>query len=790
MKATSPRVLAVILLLILESLAYTLTAQIDLTINGYVTTESLIDAVEKPSSGSKLLVWASDTIYKEIQVSPSGAFYSKLPFGSRYLLQASQPGYAEKFIEFDLTDVNVKKVSKKNSFFELTISMLESRFLIPSIVEDSSYLSVFWDDSKNEVSYSVVNLKSKWAKIDSLRAYYRLALENQPSQNMSENIVDFANQLGWPKSIGDSIKIGVYQDYDLYVNLVNEQLVNPLFAKVELVFLENTDALVRAASNKVNMLYVKQNSGINGAGLLKMVGDNVLLVTNGYGFHETMINFQNVGDETKFEINEIEMSKRGFNVSDQVKLMASITSNKNEWQLAMSSAQASITEERSKVASLTQNQAALKAVNDRLLLAKDSIDNLLSVKSEEVDLLLASIISSKAQLSGLKAMVRDSRDSIMRSRQELQSKQQEFALLEAGFVDKEKEYVLVSSNLDLTSSKIIEAENKLNETNLLLTDLKRTNLWIGVALGCITLSLLLAVYGYFRQRTLTKLVSQKSEVIKNQSKQLLQRNLEVQDSISYAKRIQNAMLPSSTMLKNYFDQAFVMYEPKDVVAGDFFWIREENDCLYFAVADCTGHGVPGAMMSVICHNALNRAIRELGDVEPSKLLDLTRVYVIEQIAQGEESVMDGMDIALCKFDKNSRVLEFAGAQSPLWLLTDRPIDHDQFKQTEIEGSNCSIYEVKGDKQPVGQFSGAKPFINHSIQLTQGDVIYIFSDGFADQFGGKRGKKMKYSLFKQILTLAQDQMILEGQKDFLSEYFVGWKGDLEQVDDVCVMGLKL
>lgn len=790
MKATYPEVLYIALLMILASSAGSLLAQVDLTINGYVTTESLIDAVEKPSSGSKLLVWTGDTIFKEIVVSPSGAFYSKLPFGIRYVLQASQPGYADKFIEFDLTNVNLKKVNKRNSLFELTISMLESRFLIPSIIKDSSYLSVFWDDDKNEVSYSVINLKGKWAKIDSLRAHYRIALQSVSSQNMSDHIVDFSHQLGWPKSIGDTVTIGVYQDYDLYVNLVNKQLVNPLFANTRLTFIENPSSLISAANNKVDMLYVNQNSGINGAGLLKMVGDNVLLVTNGYGFHETMINFQNVGDVTKFEVNEIEMSKRGFEVSDQVKLMASITSDKNEWQLAMSSAQASITEERNKVANLTENQAALKAANDRLLLAKDSIDNLLNEKSEEVDLLLASIVSSKAQLSGLKVMVKESRDSIMHSRQELQTKQQEFALLEAGFESKENEYKLVSANLDVTANKIIEAENKLKETNVLLTNLKRTNLWIGIALGCITLSLFLAIYGYFRQRTLTKLVSQKSEVIKKQSKQLLQKNLEVQDSISYAKRIQNAMLPSSTMLKNYFDQAFVMYEPKDVVAGDFFWIREENECLYFAVADCTGHGVPGAMMSVICHNALNRAIRELGDVEPATLLDLTRIYVIEQIAQGEESVMDGMDIALCKFDKNSRMLEFAGAQSPLWLLTDRIIDHSQFKKTEIEGSNCSIYEVKGDKQPVGQFSGAKPFINHSIQLTQGDVIYIFSDGFADQFGGKRGKKMKYSLFKQILTLAQDQMILEGQKDFLSEYFVGWKGDLEQVDDVCVMGLKL
>ena len=790
MNVTYPKVKTLVMVSVLLVFTQVLKAQIDLTINGYVTTESLIDAVEKPSSGSKLLVWTEDTIYKEIKVSPSGAFYSKLPFGKRYLLQASQQGYADKYIEFDLRDVNMKKVNQKNSIFELTISMLESRFLLPSIIQDSSYLNIFWDNGKNEMSYSEMNLKNKWARIDSLRTEYRMAVANQLSQNMSEHIVDFSNQLGWPKELKDTIDVGVYQDYNLYVNLVNEQLVNPLFAKSRLTFLENTSSLVEIANNKVDMLYVNQNSGLNGSRLLKMVGDNVLLVTNGYGFHETMINFQNLDGETKFEINEIEMSKRGFNVSDQVKLMASITSNKNEWQLAMSSAQASITEERSKVASLTQNQAALKAANDRLLLAKDSIDNLLNEKSDEVDLLLASIVSSKAQLSSLKAMVKQSRDSIMHSRKELQNKQQAFALLEAGFESKEKEYKLVSTNLDLTANKIIEAENKLKETNVLLTNLKRTNLWIGIALGCITLSLFLAVYGYFRQRTLTKLVSQKSEVIKKQSKQLLQRNLEVQDSISYAKRIQNAMLPSSTMLKNYFDQAFVMYEPKDVVAGDFFWIREENECLYFAVADCTGHGVPGAMMSVICHNALNRAIRELGDVEPSKLLDLTRVYVIEQIAQGEESVMDGMDIALCKFDKNSRVLEFAGAQSPLWLLTDRIIDHDQFKQTEIEGSNCSIYEVKGDKQPVGQFSGAKPFINHSIQLTQGDVIYIFSDGFADQFGGKRGKKMKYSLFKQILTLAQDQMILDGQKDFLSEYFVGWKGDLEQVDDVCVMGLKL
>jgi len=233
-----------------------LKAQIDLTINGYVTTESLIDAVEKPSSGSKLLVWTEDTIYKEIKVSPSGAFYSKLPFGKRYLLQASQQGYADKYIEFDLRDVNMKKVNQKNSIFELTISMLESRFLLPSIIQDSSYLNIFWDNGKNEMSYSEMNLKNKWARIDSLRTEYRMAVANQLSQNMSEHIVDFSNQLGWPKELKDTIDVGVYQDYNLYVNLVNEQLVNPLFAKSRLTFLENTSSLVEIANNKVDMLYV------------------------------------------------------------------------------------------------------------------------------------------------------------------------------------------------------------------------------------------------------------------------------------------------------------------------------------------------------------------------------------------------------------------------------------------------------------------------------------------------------------------------------------------------------
>lgn len=253
-----------------------------------------------------------------------------------------------------------------------------------------------------------------------------------------------------------------------------------------------------------------------------------------------------------------------------------------------------------------------------------------------------------------------------------------------------------------------------------------------------------------------------------------EKNNEILDSIQYAKRIQNAIIPSDTMISRNLENSFVLYKPKDIVAGDFYWMEEIDDLILLAVADCTGHGVPGAMVSVVCNNALNRAVREFNLKEPAKILDKTREIVIETFAKSEENVKDGMDITLCAWNKKTNEIQYAGANNPLYILPNA--------QSEIS-------VIPPDKQPIGLYAAAKKYTNHTIKLNKGDSIYLFSDGFVDQFGGNNGKKFKYSRFRDLIKSSQSESMKE-QGRLIESEFNKWKGDLEQLDDVCVIGIRV
>ena len=249
---------------------------------------------------------------------------------------------------------------------------------------------------------------------------------------------------------------------------------------------------------------------------------------------------------------------------------------------------------------------------------------------------------------------------------------------------------------------------------------------------------------------------------------------EITDSINYAKRIQSAILPPLRLVKEYLAESFIIYKPKDVVAGDFYWLEPvgdpTSDGSLFAVADCTGHGVPGAIVSVVCNNALNRAVREYGETEPGKVLDKVREIVVQEFEKSEEEVKDGMDIALCLL--NGTTLKYAGANNPLWIVR-----------------NGVVLETKATKEPIGKYDVYTTFTTHTIQLEKGDGVYIFSDGYVDQFGGPKGKKFKSKAFRALLISIQDKPMNE-QLQLLDTAFEEWKGELEQIDDVCIIGVKV
>lgn len=270
------------------------------------------------------------------------------------------------------------------------------------------------------------------------------------------------------------------------------------------------------------------------------------------------------------------------------------------------------------------------------------------------------------------------------------------------------------------------------------------------------------------------IISHQKEIVELQKNTLEHKNSEILSSITYAKRLQDTILPTGKNWMSHFPKSFIYYQPKDIVAGDFYWLEEKNNVLYFAVADCTGHGVPGAMVSLVCSSALNRSLVEFNVNDTGEILDKTRSLVIETFEKNSENVMDGMDISLCALNKDTLQMNWSGANSPLWYT--------------LPGSE-EIIEIKGNKQPIGKYYELSSFTTHQLQLEKGARIFLFSDGYADQFGGELGKKFKYLSLKKIFqSSTKEDMSALGEK--VESTFINWKGQLEQIDDVCIIGIEL
>ena len=266
-------------------------------------------------------------------------------------------------------------------------------------------------------------------------------------------------------------------------------------------------------------------------------------------------------------------------------------------------------------------------------------------------------------------------------------------------------------------------------------------------------------------------MEERTATVVAQKEELSQKNKDITDSIRYAKRIQFAILPE----KPPFDDTFIFFRPKAIVSGDFYWFQEVNGMQFMAAVDCTGHGVPGAFMSIIGHNSLTKIVREYGILQPGEILTRLNREVIATLHQRSDAsdVLDGMDLALVAYHPSEGYLEFAGAFNPLYLIRDG----------ELLGTAA-------DKASIGRssFNTDISFTNHRVDIRSGDTIYMFSDGYADQFGGPAMKKFKYKNLKELLLKIQDQS-MEQQGQILDDTMEEWKGDLAQLDDILVIGRK-
>lgn len=269
------------------------------------------------------------------------------------------------------------------------------------------------------------------------------------------------------------------------------------------------------------------------------------------------------------------------------------------------------------------------------------------------------------------------------------------------------------------------------------------------------------------------LLQQKNDLIESQKKDII-------DSINYAKNLQQAILPSFSKIKEVLGNCFVYYKPKDIIAGDFYWLykSKQNDVCLFAVADCTGHGVPGALVSVVCSNALDNAVKKYNLTDPGLILDKTKELVLETFSKTGQNVKDGMDISLCSIQHvgNSVDVKWAGANNSLWYI-----------------HKGEIKELTANKQPIGQSENSQPFTTQTLKLESGDTLYFSTDGYYDQFGGDKGsangKKFMRKRLSQLFFEMKDQT-MQAQMDLVDKTFNNWKGKLEQIDDVCIAGIKL
>ncbi|MBC7863303.1 MAG: tetratricopeptide repeat protein [Bacteroidia bacterium] len=347
----------------------------------------------------------------------------------------------------------------------------------------------------------------------------------------------------------------------------------------------------------------------------------------------------------------------------------------------------------------------------------------------------------------------------MQEKYESAKKEQQINLLEKNKVLLEKDKVLLKKDKALDRSVLIGV----------------------IVISLILLLFILSRYAIKRKANIAlgrknKDIQDQKSRIEEQHRELSEKNKEITESIHYSKRIQQAILPPDSFIKNLIPSSFVLFKPKDIVSGDFYWMEKFGKEIIVAAVDCTGHGVPGAFMSFVAYNLLNEAVNEHGITKPSVILSEMRKGLFKMLHQTSDdaNIKDGMDISICSINPTEMNMQFAGAYNPVWIIR-----------------NETCIELKADKIPIGAFvdNVMHPFTNNDFKLEAGDCVYLFSDGYADQFGGPKQKKFKRKKLKELL-LSIHTLPPEQQRKKLDDTFMDWKGKLEQVDDVCIIGLKL
>ena len=591
-------------------------------------------------------------------------------------------------------------------------------------------------------------------------------------------VFDLAKYVDYGQGFKDSstFRIGVLVgEYNLVEEMANlARTRNRIQDKpVTVAGFKNLESLTH-----LQVLYVNKNAGFNLDKIkAKIAGKQTMLITEGYEFRESMMNFIVVEGKPRFDINEEYIKQEGMTVPQS--LLFTAIKTKEDWQNLFDIASKEIEVQKE---TIRQQLETIGIQKQEILKQKallDSLDAQIVAKEKALN-------EKQKMLNNQVARITKQQGEILAQKQTILVQQKEVQVQKDTLLNQKEKISLQIARIDDQLKKIGEQESKIK---IQLATMEKQKLILYFVLFALLLVSFLGYYIYrgykIKKEANIKLEEknrtislQKDEIEKQrdlaaaQRDQIAYQKKHITDSIMYAKRIQTALIPSLELFSDKLEH-FVIYKPLAIVSGDFYWVSSLGNIQVIISADCTGHGVPGAFMSMLGVTMLNEIVNGKHILMPDQIIENLRQGIIKALNQvaEEDSIKDGMDIAVCVVDFENNILWYAGANNPLYLVRGGELIH-----------------YRADKMPVAIHYKMGPFTQHKIDLQKGDAFYIFSDGFADQFGGPKQKKfMSMQLKETLVTMSGTPMLQQGQK--LNDIFEGWRGDTPQVDDVTLIGVR-
>jgi serine phosphatase RsbU (regulator of sigma subunit) len=592
-------------------------------------------------------------------------------------------------------------------------------------------------------------------------------------------IFDIAKYIDYGQGFADSsiFRIGILdKDEFLFFEMGNLRTTRTRIQDkpVELVKFNSESKITHT-----QILYVSKSSGFSLEKVRSAIGNRqTLLLTEGYEFRESMINFMGVeGEVPIYSVNEDLINRAGMAVNSNMLRQAIKT--KEDWENLFGVASEQILIQQDTIRQQFEMISSQREEITRQKSLLDSLDreitakvNILNEKQKVLDTQYSLIKAQQGEISVQRETIAAQQDEVQIQKDTLSQQRAKIAL-QLARIDEQLERISVQDDRIKVQLESIEKQR------------------LGLYFAMFAL-FLVSVLGYYIYRSYkikreanirleekNKTILLQKEEIENQRDlaaaqrdQIGYQKRHIEDSIMYAKRIQTALIPSLELFSDKLEH-FVLYKPLSIVSGDFYWVSSGSNPQVIISADCTGHGVPGAFMSMLGVTLLNEIVNGKNILMPDKIIENLRQGIIRSLRQvaGEDSVKDGLDIAVCVVDFDKNILWYAGANNPLYLVR-----------------NGELLHYRADRMPVAIHYKMEPYTLHRIELQKGDAFYIFSDGFADQFGGPRQRKyMSMQLRGNLVEMSGMPMLKQGEQ--LNRLFEEWRGDSPQIDDVTIIGVR-